>query len=70
MYLILIDLMELFSSKSFQGRMESDYKIHIGIVLDSCGDWLFIKGHLCGKQIVLCQWSNAHSTPWPCTSLF
>lgn len=54
MYLLLIDRMELFSDDSFQGRTESNYKIHIGIVLDSCRDWLFIKGHLYGKQIVLC----------------
>ena len=70
MYLTLIGLMELFSNESFQGRMESDYKIHTGIVLDSCRDWLFIKGHLCGKRVVLCWWSNAPSAPWPSTSPF
>lgn len=65
MYLILIGRIELFSDVSFQGRMESDNEIHIGTVLDSCGDWHFIKGLFCGKQIVLYWCFNAHSTPWP-----
>ena len=52
---------------SFQGRMESDYKIYIGTEQDSFRDWHFIKSHSCGKQFVLCQCFNAYLTVWPCT---
>lgn len=66
----LINHIGLFSNESFQGRMESDYKIYIGTALVSFRDWHFIKGHFCGKQFVLCWCFNAHLTPWPCNFFF